>query len=143
MTDERTRPRPVTVAYWLWLACSALLVLFGLLAVTSSGAALRDQLLGNGAAPDDLDSLILLLRGSGAVALLVGLAVGLMAGPARAGDGRFRRALVALSAVFTFLELALLPTGVGQAPVLLVAVVTLAAGMLVYLPSATAWFDRG
>ncbi|MFE3291072.1 hypothetical protein [Rhodococcus sp. NPDC059234] len=142
MGDAPTRPRPVEIAYWLWLASAALLVLFGLLAVTTSGSALRETLAGRGADPDSVDALVLLLRGSGVVSLVVGLAVGLMAGPTRAGDPRFRRAVVALSVVYTLLQCALLLTGLGQAPMLLVSIVLSAASALVYLRSATGWFAR-
>lgn len=140
MGDAPTRPRPVDIAYWLWLFCAALLVLFGLLALTSPGSSIREQLVERGAAPDSVDGFIVLLRGSGAVSLLTGLGIGLMAGPTRAGDLRFRRAVVALSVVFAVLQLGLMATGLGQAPTLLVAVLALVASVLVYLKSATAWF---
>ncbi|MFC7449316.1 hypothetical protein [Rhodococcus daqingensis] len=140
MGDAQTRPRSVDAAYWLWLVCAALLVLFGLLALTSPGTAIREQLVERGANPDSVDAFIVLLRGSGAVALLTGLGVGLMAGPTRAGDPRFRRAVVALSVVFGVLQLGLMAIGLGQAPVLVVAVLALVASALVYLRSAAEWF---
>ncbi|MFC9787329.1 hypothetical protein [Rhodococcus sp. NPDC127528] len=142
MGDEPTRPRPVEIAYWLWLASAALLVLFGLLALTTSGSALRETLAERGADPAGVDALVLLLRGSGVVSLVVGLAVGLMSGPTRAGDPRFRRAVVALSVVYALIQCALLLTGLGQAPMLLVSIVLSAASVLVYLRSATGWFVR-
>jgi hypothetical protein len=138
--DARTRPRPVDVAYWLWLVSAALLVLFGLLALTSPGTAIREQLVERGANPDSVDEFIVLLRGSGAVSLLTGLGVGLMAGPTRAGDARFRRAVVALSAVFFVLQLGLMATGLGQVPTLLVSLLALVASVLVYLRSSAEWF---
>ncbi|MFD4183397.1 hypothetical protein [Rhodococcus sp. NPDC058514] len=140
MGDAQARPRPVDVAYWLWLAGAALLVLFGLLALTSPGSAIREQLLERGASAGSVDGFIVLLRGSGAVSLLAGLGLGLMAGPTRAGDPRFRRAVVALSVVFAVLQLGLMATGLGQAPVLVVSVLALVASALVYRKSATAWF---
>ncbi|MBP1162499.1 hypothetical protein ABIC28_000031 [Rhodococcus sp. PvR044] len=140
MGDARARPRPVDVAYGLWLVCAALLVLFGLLALTSPGTAIREQLVEHGANPDSVDEFIVLLRGSGAVSLLTGLGVGLMAGPTRAGDPRFRRAVVALSAVFFVLQLGLLATGLGQVPTLLVSLLALVASVLVYLRSSAEWF---
>ncbi|MGW6375272.1 hypothetical protein ACWFRB_04295 [Rhodococcus sp. NPDC055112] len=140
MGDAQARPRPVDVAYWLWLVCAALLVLFGLLALTSPGTAIREELVARGANPDSVDEFIVLLRGSGAVSLLTGLGVGLMAGPTRAGDPRFRRAVVALSVVFFVLQLGLLATGLGQVPTLLVSVLALVASVLVYLRSSAEWF---
>ncbi|GAA4486699.1 hypothetical protein GCM10023094_43680 [Rhodococcus olei] len=142
--DERgARPRAVDVAYWLWLVCAGLLVLLGLLSLTASGAAVREQLLANGADPGDVDALVTLLRGSGALALAVGVGTGFLAGPVRAGDPRFRRAEVALSAVYAAVQLVALAFGVGQLPTMLVAVGMLVAAVLVYLRSAAGWFVRG
>ncbi|MFD4294355.1 hypothetical protein ACFWPA_07065 [Rhodococcus sp. NPDC058505] len=143
MSGRETRPQQVAIAYWLWLACAALLVLFGLLALTASGDAVRDQLLANGADPGDVDALVGLLRGSGALAGAVGVAIGFLAGPVRAGDPRFRRAAVALSAVYTLIQVLSTAVGVGQAPTLMTAIGLVIASILVYLPSARDWFVRG
>ncbi|MGW5073576.1 hypothetical protein [Rhodococcus sp. NPDC004095] len=141
--ERGSRPRPVEVAYWLWLACAALLVLFGLLSMTASGDAVREQLLANGASPDDVDALVTLLRGSGGLAVAVGLGIGFLAGPVRAGDARFRRAAVALCGVYAAIQLVSVAAGVGQLPTLLTAIGMVVAAVLVYLPSGRDWFVRG
>ncbi|MFF0817905.1 hypothetical protein ACFYVR_22475 [Rhodococcus sp. NPDC003318] len=143
MAERGARPRPVDVAYWLWIVCAALLVLFGLLALTASGDAVREQLLANGVAPDSVDALVSLLRGSGGLAIAVGLGTGFMAGPVRAGHPGFRRAEVALTGVYAVIQVLSTAVGVGQLPMLLTAVGMLAAAAVVFLPSARGWFVRG
>lgn len=142
MAERAARPRLVDVAYWLWVVCAALLVLFGLLALTASGDAVREQLLANGAKPDGVDALVSLLRGSGGLAVAVGLGTGFLAGPVRAGHPGFRRAEVALTGVYAVIQLLSMAVGVGQLPTLLTALGMLAAAVLVYLPSARGWFVR-
>lgn len=143
MSERVTRPRPVEVAYWLWLVSAAMLVLFGLLSLTASGDAVREQLIEGGAEPGDADSLVTLLRGSGGLAVAVGVGAGFLAGPVRAGDARFRRAAVALTAVYAVLQVLSVAVGVGQLPMLLFALVMAVAAVLVYLPSVREWFVRG
>lgn len=137
------RPRPVEVAYWLWLACAALLVLLGLLALTASGAAVREQLVSGGADAANVDALVTLLRGSGGLALAVGVGIGFLAGPVRAGDRRFRRAVVTLSVVYTAVQVLAMAVGVGQLPTLLVSLGAVTASGLVYQRSAAGWFAGG
>ncbi|CRK52542.1 conserved membrane hypothetical protein [Rhodococcus sp. RD6.2] len=139
---EGARPRPVDVAYWLWLVAAALLVLFGLLALTASGDAVRTHLIEAGAEPDVASSLVTLLRGSGALGIAVGLGTGFLAGPVRAGDARFRRAEVALTGVYVMVQLLAVAVGVGQTQMLLCALLMAAAAVLVYLPSTRDWFVR-
>lgn len=140
------RPKNVSAAYWIWIACAAILVFFGLLAVTASGDAIREQLADNqhsvGKA-DNADAFLRLLRGSGAFSLIVGVAVGLLAAPVRSGDDRFRRAMVALSASFGLLQIAGVILGVSPGILLLVPVLLMAAGILVYRPSSNDWFVDG
>lgn len=137
------RPRAVEIAYWTWLAAAALLVLFGLLALTASGTAVREQLLAGGADPEGVDALVTLLRGSGGLAVAVGVGVGMLAGPVRAGHPGFRRAAVALSGVYAVIQLLSVVAGVGQVPMLLAGVGLAIAAVLVYLPSCRDWFTRG
>ena len=139
---EVRRPRPVEVAYWLWLVCAALLVLFGLMSLTASGDAVREQFLAHGADPGNVDGLVLLLRGSGGLALAVGVGIGFLAGPVRAGDPRFRRAAAALSAVYAALQVVALAIGVGRPETLMVAVGMVASALLVYLRPVSGWFAR-
>lgn len=138
-----TRPKTVSVAYWLWLAASVILVLFGLLALTSSGDAIRDRLIDGGTDPGNVDSFLMLLRGTGIGSVIVGIAFGLLAGPVRAGDARFRRALVALSGVFALLQIGFVLVGLSPGILLLVPILIVGAGVLVYRASSAAWFERG
>lgn len=143
MSERESRPRTVEVAYWLWLACAALLVLVGLLSLTASGDAVREQLIAGGVDPGDVDALVTLLRGSGGLAAAVGLGIGFLAGPVRAGHAGFRRAAVTLSGVYAAIQVLSVAVGVGQVPTLLIAVGMVVAAVLVYLPSGRDWFVRG
>lgn len=132
------RPRNVTIAYWLWIVCAVLLILFGLLAFTASADAIREQFAED--KRDDVDAFIKLLRGIGVISLLVGGVVGFLAGPVRKGDRRFRRTLATLSVVFAFLQIFAVIVGLSPFALLLVAVGLLVAAILVYRPQADAWF---
>ncbi|MGW4479027.1 hypothetical protein [Rhodococcus triatomae] len=136
------RPRLVDAAYWLWLVAAGLLVLFGLLALTASGDALRASFVEAGAEPDVADSLVTLLRGTGALGIAVGLGTGVLAGPVRAGHAGFRRAEVALSGVYVVIQLLSVAVGVGRPEMLLCALLMAVAAVLVYRPSARDWFAR-
>ncbi|KAA0022358.1 hypothetical protein [Antrihabitans cavernicola] len=137
-----TRPKTVSVAYWLWLAASVILVLFGLLALTSSGDAIRQQLVDNGVKPDNTDSFLVLLRGVGVGSLIVGIVTGLLSGPVRSGDPRFRRALVTLSGVFALLQIAAVLLGLSPAFLLIVPLLLVSAGILVFRQSSALWFEK-
>ena len=138
-----TRPRTVTAAYWIWIVCATILVLFGLLAATASADAIRERLADQAVSHDDVDAVMRLLRVSGVISLLVGLAIGLLAGPVRAGDERFRRALVALSAVFALIQIGAVLFGLSPGFLLIVPILLLSAGILAYRPPSNAWFARG
>lgn len=136
------RSKNVSAAYWIWIVCAAILVFFGLLAVTTSADAIREQLAENGKA-DNADSFLRLLRGSGILSVIVGVAIGLLAAPVRSGDDRFRRAIVALSASFGLLQIAGVILGVSPGILLLVPVLLMTAGILVYRQSSNDWFVDG
>ena len=137
-----TRPRTVTAAYWIWIVCAAVLVLFGLLAATASADAIRERLTDQHVSPDNIDAFMQLLRVSGIISLIVGLAIGLLAGPVRAGDERFRRALVALSAVFALIQIGAVIMGLSPGILLIVPILLLVAAMLAYRPASNDWFAR-
>jgi hypothetical protein len=122
MTAARPRPRIVTVAFWCWLVASVLLVAFGMLLALS---------------PDPLP---VLFRGAGALFAAAGLGLGYLAGRARLGQPRFRRAAVALAlAIVVLLALFAL---MSRGPVwLLVMIVTMVGAILMMRPSAQNWFD--
>ncbi|MDT5014496.1 MAG: hypothetical protein QOD39_656, partial [Mycobacterium sp.] len=122
MTAPQPRPRVVTAAFWCWVVASVLLVTFGLLVVFSRG------------------DLPMLFRGAGALFALSGLGLGYLAGRARLGQSRFRRAAVALSlAVVVLLSIfALMSHGLAW---LLVMILAMVGAVLMMRPTAQHWFD--
>lgn len=118
MTAPPDRPRPVTIAFFLWLVAAILLVLLGLLLVSS-----RYEVPG-------------VVRGLGAVWIAVGLALGWLAGKARSGDPRYRRAAIAL----TLTASVLLVLFIGPLTVAIV-IPAVAGAILAQRPAANAWFD--
>ncbi|QBJ95720.1 hypothetical protein ERC79_06870 [Rhodococcus sp. ABRD24] len=135
--SERS-PRPVSVAYWIWVLCAALMVLFGLLAVTTSADAIRGRMPGS----SGVDTFMWLLRGTGAAWLVFGLALGFLAAPVRAGDPRLRTVTVALSGVFALAAIAAAVIGVVSPLLLAVPILLLVASVLVYREGAREWFGR-
>ena len=77
MTAPQSRPPVVTAAFWCWVVASFLLMLGGIISVSLN--------------------LPLVYRGAGVISLLAGGGMAFLAGRARTGDTRFRRAAVALS----------------------------------------------
>jgi peptidoglycan/LPS O-acetylase OafA/YrhL len=123
MTATQPRPRIVNAAFWCWAAAAVLLVAFGLLLAFST------------------DPLPVLFRGVGVLFALSGLGLGYLAGQARLGRKRFRRAAVALSlAIVVILALFTL---MSRGPVwLVVMIVTMVGAVLMMRPSAQEWFDE-
>lgn len=118
------RPRPVTVAFWCWIAAAVLLITGGLLP-----AALNP-------------SLPAVVLGAGAVAALAGLGMAFAAGRTRSGEPRFRRAAIALS-LTVVVVVAVLGVVHLLAPVTLLALLPLIAGTVsIRSAEAQAWFDR-
>lgn len=136
MDAPMARPRVVSVAYWLWLASAVLLIVVCMIALTLPS----EQIRGSFETAEQGDSFLTVFRGFGVISGVVGLAVGLMSGPVRGGDRRFRRALVALSAtvslllIFASLVFPVAPT--------VITVGLILAAVLVYRPSAREWFHR-
>lgn len=129
-------PRLVSAAYWIWVLCAAAMVLLGLLALTTSSAALREQL------GSDADSFVALLRGVGGATLVFGLAIGFLAAPVRAGNARGRAVEVVLSSVFALAAIALTVTGVLAPVFLVIPLLLVVAGVLVFREGAREWFRR-
>ncbi|PTR31244.1 hypothetical protein C8K36_101271 [Rhodococcus sp. OK519] len=133
--SERS-PRPVSVAYWIWVLCAAVMVLLGLLAATVSVDAIRGRL------GSDADAFMWLLRGIGIGSVVFGVAIGFLAAPVRAGDRRLRAVVVVLCGVFALAAVAMVAIGV-LAPVLLVVPILLSvASVLVYREGAREWFEQ-
>jgi hypothetical protein len=105
MTAPPPRPRAVTAAFWCWVVASILLIIGGLIAASV------------GLPP--------VYRGAGVLTAIGGAAMAFLAGRTRSGDPRFRRAAVALFAVFGVVHM-----------LTLVAVIPLIAGtVLIGRPS--------
>jgi peptidoglycan/LPS O-acetylase OafA/YrhL len=123
MTAPESRPRVVTAGFWCWAAASVLLVAFGLLLALS---------------PDDLQTVV---RGMGALFAASGLGLGYLAGKARLGAARFRRAAIALAlAIVVVLALFAL---YSRGPVwLLVMILTMVGAVLMMRPPAQEWFEQ-
>ena len=87
------------------------------------------------------DSLPTLFRGMGALFAASGLGLGFLAGRARVGDARFRRAAIALSlAVVIILALFAL---YSRGPIwLLMMILTMVGAVLMMRPPAQEWFDQ-
>ncbi len=133
---SESTPRVVSVAYWIWVLCAAVMVLLGLLALTTSADAIREQL------GSDADSFVWLLRGIGATSLVFGLGIGFLAAPTRAGSARLRNVVVVLSAVFASVTIALSAIGVIAPVLLVVPLMLVVAGVLVFREGAREWFRR-
>jgi hypothetical protein len=118
---QEKRPRIVTAAFWCWLGASVLLAALGLVLAL------------------DQTRIPLFLRGAGALFVVAGLGLGFLAGRARTGDTRFRRAAVglALALVIVLALFVVLSHGVLW---VLPMILTLAGAILVTRPSAQEWF---
>jgi hypothetical protein len=123
MTAAQPRPRVVTAGFWCWAAASVGLVAFGLLLALSP------------------DSLPTLFRGMGALFAATGLGLGFLAGRARLGDARFRRAAIALSlAIVVILAIFAL---YSRGPIwLLMMILTMVGAVLMMRPPAQEWFEQ-
>jgi|SRR6476620_5880759 peptidoglycan/LPS O-acetylase OafA/YrhL len=123
MTAPHPRPRIVNAGFWCWAAAAVLLVAFGLLLAFSA------------------DPVPVLFRGVGGLFALAGLGLGYLAGQARLGRKRFRRAAVALAlAIVVILAIFTL---MSRGPVwLVVMIVTMVGAVLMMRPSAQDWFDQ-
>jgi hypothetical protein len=119
------------------VVAAALLLLGGILEVWL----LRDARPANGN-DDQVRSLIFYYRGVGALCIVLGIAIGYLAGRTRRGDKRFRRGTVALSiaSVVVLLAAEILVRGVSL-PAVLALIPLLVAVVSVTRDSASAWFD--
>ncbi len=123
MTAPPSRPRVVTAGFLCWAAAAVLLMAFGLLFALS---------------PDRVPTLF---RGMGALVAASGLGLGFLAGRARLGAARFRRAAVALSLAIVLL-LALFAM-YSRGPIwLLPMILTMVGAILMTRPPAQEWFDQ-
>ena len=119
-----SRPRFVEAAFWIWLAAAFLLVLFGLLLAFTQTTVQP------------------VFRGAGALFVLAGVGLGYLAGRARTGDARFRRAALGLALALVVL-LALFSLMTRGLVWLLIMILAMTGAVLIMRPGATAWFDAG
>lgn len=137
------RPTLVTVALVAWIVGAVSVLLLGLLSLTFPVTTLREQIVDGGGAASDADGLVTVLRTVGVLFVVIGAAVGFLAGPTcRRGDVRFRRALMVLSALAALFLLGSVLIGFAVVPLLATvgALTFLVASLLVYRPGAAAWF---
>ncbi|MCT7363406.1 preprotein translocase subunit SecD family protein [Mycolicibacterium llatzerense] len=124
-TPSPARPQAVTVAFWCWVVAGGLLTAIGTWQLSLSLPAS--------------------FRAIGGLLAVVGLALGFLAGRARRGDARFRRAATALAmAIVLLIAFLLLVFGADPLGFLVLTIVmALAIGGTVSItrPAAQSWFD--
>jgi hypothetical protein len=118
MTAPQSRPRVVTAAFWCWVVASLLLIVGGLIAASVS-------------------ALPMVYRGVGVITVLAGAGMAFLAGRARSGDTRFRRAAVALSLAIVVLVAILAVIGVVHMLTLLAVLPLIAGTVLITRPAAS------
>jgi len=122
MSAPRQRPQLVNIAFWCWIVAAIALAALGLLLALNR-------------AP-----LPVFLRGAGAVLAVAGLALGYLAGRARAGQTSFRRAAVALAMALVVVLALFILIGGGGVLFVLPMILALAGAVLIMRPSAQEWF---
>jgi hypothetical protein len=133
----------VNVAFWLFLAGAVLLIVGGLLATTVTFEGAR-RAIASSVDDDGVRSYLVVYRGMGVGAILAGGGLAFLAGRARGGDARFRRATVALALVtVVLLGVIAMFARVGQFFVLLALVPILVAVVLLARPTASTWYSGG
>jgi nucleoside permease NupC len=122
MSAPLPRPRPVTAAFWCWVVAAVMLIVGGLITASVS--------------------LPPVFRGVGVLTALAGAGMAFLAGRARTGDTRFRRAALALS--LAIIVLVALVAVLGVVHILtLIAVIPLLAGLaLITRPAAAAYYQE-
>jgi hypothetical protein len=122
MSAPLQRPQLVNIAFWCWIVAAVSLAALGLLLALNR-------------AP-----LPVFLRGAGAVLAVAGLALGYLAGRARAGQTAFRRAAVALAMALVVVLALFILIGGGGVLFVLPMILALAGAVLIMRPSALQWF---
>lgn len=137
------RPRVITIAFWLTMVGSVLLLAGGILGISTSLTTPPSAFpasLGAGQA----HRILLMHGGVGAVLAVAGLGLSFLAGRTRNGDKRYRRALAALAGgvvVVVFLLALFAPYNL-ELPAL-IGVVPVAVGATLFTrPAAADWFEE-
>lgn len=138
-----SRPRVVEIGFWALVAGAVLLIVGGLLAATVTFETARSAMDAD-VTNEKVRDYLTVYRGLGIGAVLAGAGLAFVAGRARRGDAKFRRATVALSlAIAVVLVMLAAGAGVGQ-PVTLLALVPIAVGtVLLTRRGASDWFESG
>lgn len=140
--ESRPRPRALTIAVWLLIAGSVLLLAGGLLALTFGFDALR-QVTPATISDAQLRQLLAFRRGAGAICVVAGLGLAYLTGKTRNGDVRFRRATIGLGLALIVL-VGILQVGVNIGLVALVSLLPIIAGtLLLTRPVVASWFESG
>ncbi|WP_197373388.1 hypothetical protein [Mycolicibacterium baixiangningiae] len=136
-----SRPRVVEIAFWALVAGAVLLIVGGLLAATVTFETARSAM-DPEVTNEKVRDYLTVYRGMGIGAVLAGAGLAFVAGRARRGDAKFRRATVALAlAIAVVLVMLAAGAGVGQ-PMTLLALLPIAAGtVLLTRRSAAGWFE--
>ncbi len=124
MSAPLPRPRPVTAAFWCWVVAAVLLIVGGLIAAS-------------------VDVLPVFFRGAGVITVLAGAGLAFVAGRARTGDTRFRRAAIALSLALVILVALVAAFGVVHILTLISVIPLIAGTALITRPAAAAYFEGG
>lgn len=142
-SESSPRPRVLDISFWLFIGGATIMIVGGLMAVSATYEVARSSL------PDTItDSgvrdYLTVYRYSGAGVAVAAAALAFLAGRARRGDVRSRRAVFGL--VFAILVVVLvLAVGVGVAqPLVLLALLPMLAGVaLAAGPAARNWYVEG
>lgn len=142
MTATESRPRALTIAFWLLIAGSVLLMAGGLLALTFGFDALR-QVVSPAISDAAVRQLLNFRRAAGAVCVVAGLGLAFLAGKTRSGDVRYRRAALGLGLTLIVL-VGVLQVFVNIGLVTLLSLPPIIVGtLLLTRPAVAAWFDPG
>ncbi|MCV7282905.1 hypothetical protein H7J88_25030 [Mycolicibacterium flavescens] len=109
-------PRPVTAAFWCWVAAAVMLMVGGMIAASVNLPAV--------------------FRGAGILTVLAGGGLAFLAGRVRGGDARFRRAGVALALTVVALIALLSLMGIVHIVTVLAIFPLIAGAVLITRPSA-------
>lgn len=135
------RPRLVDIAFWCFIAGAVIMIVGGLMASTAGFEAAR-AFLPSTFTDDQVRNYVTLYRASGIGSVLAGGALAFLAGRARRGDARFRRALLGLAfAIIVVVALLVLGVGVAQ-PLIVLSLLPIVAGTwLLTRSAARTWYE--
>ncbi|GFG52603.1 hypothetical protein CQY20_01125 [Mycolicibacterium agri] len=122
MSAPSPRPRVVDAAFWCWVVAAVLLIVGGLITASVNLPAV--------------------FRGVGVLFALAGAGLALLAGRSRTGDGRFRRAALALSLATIVVVALVAVAGVVHILTLIAVIPLIAAVALITRPAAAGFYQE-